>query len=334
MRLFFQLFCFTAVVVVAATGVAQEKEGEKPPAAKGTNAPLDFGFPRPETRPVERSLPKTSILRQGFRTPVGLRIGNSSAGRLITIQVTLAETPVVGDGKEMSAEKVAELEKKGNVISQSRYWVSLVENQRSELQFGERVQVVAGRTNLVGGRGMQETMVYENVGTKLGLVGRIDGDSILLQLELDQTRLLPASAKPEEGAGESSMRPRTATTTFNSTLTIPLGKTVVAGGREIETDKGKVQTWLLVSATAEGENRELVEEESQVKIFRLTRAKAESLASVLQGVFSGENVQIGVDDRSNSLIARGHPKTLETMYRLIMALDEAQADESKTEAKK
>src|SRR5262245_45132589 len=63
------------------------------------------------------------------------RSGQLSAGRLITVEVTIAETPVVGNGREMSPEKIAELDKAGKLVSQSRYWVSLVENQRSELQF-------------------------------------------------------------------------------------------------------------------------------------------------------------------------------------------------------
>src|SRR6185436_11627928 len=260
MRLMCQLFFCTALLIGTGVGMAQEAA----PAEKH-RAPANFGFPRPERR-TEAGSSNSSIFggsagRSSIRIPLHLGLmgvgddkeqkEHQSAGRLITVEVTLAETPVVGDGKEMSTEKIAELEKAGQLVSQSRYWVSLVENQRSQLQFAERVQVVSGRVNVGGGR-FQESLAYESFGTKLGLVARVDGESVLVQMELDQTRLIPAPAKAEGEATENVTRPRTATTTFQSTLTIPPGKTVVAGGKETTGDKGKVQTWLLVSARAEG----------------------------------------------------------------------------------
>jgi type II secretory pathway component GspD/PulD (secretin) len=211
--------------------------------------------------------------------------------------------------------------------------VSLVENQRSQLQFAERVPVVMGRTIASAGRGTQEAIALENLGTKLSLVGRVDGDSVLVQMELDQTRLIPAPPKPEGEASENVTRPRTATTTFQSTLTIPPGKTVVAGGKETQGDKGKVQTWLLVSARAEGARKDVADGGPQIKIFRLIDAKAESLATVCQGIFAGENLQIGVDARTNSIIARGDEKTLQILARILAGLDEKDL-EKKVEAKK
>lgn len=262
---------------------------------------------------------------------------DSSAERLITVEVVLAETPAVGNGKEMTAEKIAELEKAGKLISQSRYWVSLVENQASNLQFAERVPLVIGRVSGAGGRGTQESVAYENVGTKLQLVARAQGDSVVLQLELDQTRLIPAVAKPEGEAAESVARQHTATTAFHSTLTIPSGKTIVAGGREMLTDKGKVQTWLLISATADDAQRtasvdENAAAEPQLKIFRLFEANAGSMATMLQQVFAGQEVRIAVDERTNSVIARGDPKTLNLIYLILMGLDEK--DLKKSEVKK
>jgi hypothetical protein len=327
MRLTCQLFFCTALIIGAGAGMAQEAA-----PAEEHRAPANFGFPRPERR-TEAGSSSSSLFggsagRSSIRIPLHLGFagigddqGNKSAGRLITVEVTLAETPVVGNGKEMSAEKIADLEKAGQLVSQSRYWVSLVENQRSQLQFAERVQVVSGRMNVGGGR-FQESLAYESFGTKLGLVGRVDGDSVLVQMELDQTRLIPAPAKAEGEASESVTRPRTATTTFQSTLTVPPGKTVVAGGKETTGDKGKTQTWLLVSARTEGEKREVADDEPKIKIFRLMNAKAEMLAAAMQGIFVGENVQIGVDSRTNSLIVRGNDKTLAVIYRILIGLDE------------
>jgi hypothetical protein len=290
MRLSCQLFCCAALLFAAAAVIAQEdRAGQQLPAADEHRPPPNWGFPRPEKWP-ESSSSSSSIfggsasrpsiripLRLGF-TGIGDDQENKSAGRLITVEVTLAETPVVGNGKEMTAEKIAELEKAGKLVSQSRYWVSLVENQRSQLQFAERVPIVMGRTIASGGRGTQEAIALESLGTKLSLLGRIDGESVLVQMELDQTRLVPAPTKPEGEASENVTRPRTATTTFQSTLTIAPGKTVVAGGKETQGEKGKVQTWLLVSARAEGARKEVADAGSQIKIFRLIDAKAESLA--------------------------------------------------------
>ncbi|MGI8978772.1 MAG: secretin N-terminal domain-containing protein [Pirellulaceae bacterium] len=326
MRISSQLFVYAALLFGTVAGVAQDKGGEQPAAPKGTNAPLDFGFPRPEKfpDPTYRDLGTSggSTGRTAVKFQQPLKVERQSAGRLITVEVIVAETPVVGNSKEMTAEKIAELEKAGKLISQSRCWVSLVENQRSQLQFGERVSVVVGRVN-VGGRGMQESMAYENVGTKLSMVGRIDGDSILVQMELDQTRLIPPPAKADGDAGESVARPHTATTSYQSTLTIPPGKTVVAGGKETQTENGKVQTWLLVSANSEGAKRDVGGDTSPIRIFRLINAKAESLAPVIQGIFREENVQIAVDARTNSLIVRGDAKSLDLLRAILSTLDEA-----------
>ena len=331
-----QLFFCTALLIGAGAGMAQESA-----PAEEHRAPANWGFPRPEKSPFGPSVFSSSSasgrpsiripLRLGF-TGIGDDQEHKSAGRLITVEVTLAETPVVGNSKEMSAEKIAELEKAGQLVSQSRYWVSLVENQRSQLQFAERVQVVSGRVNVSGGR-VQESFVYESFGTKLGLVARVDGDSVLVQMELDQTRLVPAPAKAEGDAAESVARPRTATTTFQSTLTIPPGKTVVAGGKETQGEKGKVQTWLLVSARADEARKEVADAGQQVKIFRLMDAKAEVLATILQGVFVGENLQIAADARTNSIIARGDEKTLKILYGILAGLDERDLEKKAAEKK-
>ncbi|MFN0020860.1 MAG: secretin N-terminal domain-containing protein [Pirellulaceae bacterium] len=331
------LIGLVAVISLTAAGAAQENRAPQPrPAVEEHRAPVDWGFARPENEFPRVRYRESETTRTSIRLPEGVSQklkGSSPTGRLITVEVTMVEAPVVGNGREMSVEKIAELEKAGKLVSQSRYWVSLVENQVSELQFGERVQVVVGRTNLGGSRGVQESSVYEEVGTKLSMVGRVDGDSVLVQMDLNQTRLIPAPAKAEGDNSESVARPRNATTTFKSTLTILPGKTVVAGGRETQTDKGIVQTWLLVSAHAEDKKPEAAAAEPIVKIFRLINAKAESLAPIMQGIFAHDNLQIAVDARTNNIIARGDEKTLQILYRLLTVLDE-QFEEKKPEAKK
>ena len=337
MRLTCLLICLVAAVFLTAAGLAQEsRPPQQLPAKEEHRAPLNFGFPRPEREFPGFRFRDPETTEAAIRIPEGVSLklkGNSPPSRLISVEVTVAEALVVGNGREMSAEKIAELEGAGKLVSLSRYWVSLVENQVSELQFGERVQVVVGRTNLGGSRGVQESSVYEEIGTKLSMVGRVDGDSVLVQMDLNQTRLIPAPAKPEGEASETVARPRNATTTFKSTLTIPPGKTAVAGGRETQTDKGIVQTWLLVSGHAEEEKPKVAADEPKVKIFRLINAKAEGVAIVMQGFFAAENVRIGVDARTNSIIARGDEKSLQILYQLLTALD--QPDEvKKAEAKK
>ena len=257
-----------------------------------------------------------------IRVSPSLKFEHQSAGRLISVEVILAETPVVGNGKDMSVEKIAELEKAGKLLSHSRYWVSLVENQPSDLQFGERLPLVLGRTNFGGGRASQEAVALENVGTKLSLLGRVDGDSVLVKMELEQSRLIPSPAKAEGDAAEAVFRPRLATTTYQSTLTIPPGKTTIAAGKETVGEQGRVQTWLLVSATAEGAKREAGDDGSQTKIFRLLNAKPEPLAKAMLGIFGKDTLQIGVDERTNSLIVRGNANTLEIIQRIIISLDQ------------
>ncbi|HUE72747.1 MAG TPA: secretin N-terminal domain-containing protein, partial [Pirellulaceae bacterium] len=222
------------------------------------------------------------------------------------------------------AERLTELEKAGKVASLSRLRVSTLENAPSIVQFGERVSIVTGRTSF-GGRGSQDMLSQENVGTMVSLTARVDhDDSILIEFQAEQSRLAPAATKADgENAERPVEMPRTMTITTKSTLRILPGKSVVAGSKATRTDHGTTQTWILVSAMAEAAARD---EAAVLKIMTLKNAQAEGLARLLEGVFRGEDFRAAVDARSNKLIISGNPALLERIIPLVAELDQS-ADE-------
>jgi type II secretory pathway component GspD/PulD (secretin) len=240
-------------------------------------------------------------------------------GRLISVEVVIAD--VTGEAGEMTAERLAELEKAGQVKSLSRLRVSTLENAPSMVQFGERVSVVTGHTSF-GGRGSQNVTAQENLGTMVSVTARVDqDDSILMEFQAEQTRLAPTAARAEgENADRPAELPRTTTIATKSTLRIPQGKSVVAGSKTMRTPQGMTHTWILVSAHAEAAAPEA---ESVLKIMALKHAQGEAIAGLLAGVFPTANYRVAVDARTNSLIISGSPAVLEKVVPLIAELDQA-----------
>jgi type II secretory pathway component GspD/PulD (secretin) len=266
----------------------------------------------------------------GIRPQAGVRATRntasapqSQAGRLIAVEVVIAD--VVGEAKEMTTEQLAELEKAGNVTSLSRLHLSALENNPSVVQFGERVSLVTGRTSF-GGRGSQDMLSQENLGTMVSVTARVEPDqSIVMELNAELTRLAPVAPRPEgENADRPVELPRTNTLTTKSTLRIPPGKSVVAGGKTAKTEHGTTQTWILVSAAVQAG---APDEAAVLKIMSLKHAKADALATLLTGLLRGEDYRIAVDARTNRLIVSGTPGVLERIVPLIAELDQA-ADES------
>jgi type II secretory pathway component GspD/PulD (secretin) len=244
-------------------------------------------------------------------------------GRLISVEVVIAD--VTGEAGEMTAERLAELEKAGQVKSLSRLRVSTLENAPSMVQFGERVSVVTGHTSF-GGRGSQNVTAQENLGTMVSVTARVDhDDSILMEFQAEQTRLAPTAARAEgENADRPAELPGTTTITTKSTLRIPQGKSVVAGSKTMRTAQGMTQTWILVSAHAEA-----AAAESVLKILALKHAQGEAIAALLAGVFPPANLRVAVDARTNSLIISGSPTVLEKVVPLIAELDQAKDEAAK-----
>ncbi len=244
------------------------------------------------------------------------------AGRLVSVEVVIADV-TGGEDRPLTAERLAELEKGGQVTSLSRLRLSALENQPAVVQFGERVSLVTGRTSL-GGRGAQDMMAQENLGTMVSVTARVEDDqSIVMEFQAEQTRFAPAAARAEgDNIERPAELPRTAKITAQSTLRIEPGKSVVAGGKTTRTEQGTMQTWILVSATAEPARPKAADEAATLKVFTLMHAKAESLAELIQTVFRGDDLHVAADTRSNCLIVPGDDQTLDMIQRLLTRLDE------------
>ena len=241
------------------------------------------------------------------------------AGRLVSVEVVIAD--VLGDdAAEMTAERLAELEKAGQVASLSRLRLSALENVPSVVQFGERVAVVTGRSNFGGGRGSQEMVSQENLGTVVSVTARVEPDqSVVMELSAEVTRLAPTPARAEgDNAERATEYPKTTTLMAKSTLRIPPGKAVVAGGKTTKSAEGTTQTWVLVSASASAD----APDTAVLKVISLHHAQAEPLATLLSGLFRGESFRAAVDARSNKLIVSGSPSMLERIVPLVAELDQ------------
>jgi type II secretory pathway component GspD/PulD (secretin) len=333
---------------------------------------------------------RRSDFQQSARSGV---IQQKAAGRLVSVEVVIADLSSDGDETEMTAEKLAELDKAGKVTSLSRVRLSALENQQAVVQFGEQVPIVTGRTFSGASQGTareltrnfdpaqmlrsldvnknnmlepnelsnrssffirsaaeragldmneplpidklttalqqargdargasQEVVTLKSVGTLVSVTARVDQDeSILMELNVEQSR--PPAAANTEGDGAARSEPQTATITSQTTLRVPQGKTVVAGSKQTKT----VQTWILVSAQADAKRPAEEDNAALLKIFTLVHAQPQNVAELIRTIFRGEEVRVGIDDRTNSLVVHGDAEKLDVVYRLIIRLDEAGA---------
>ena len=153
------------------------------------------------------------------------------------------------DDIRLSVEKLAG-EGKLQLVSHIR--LSTLEQLPATFQVGEMVPVVTGR-QVVGGGGRggspftAASVSYENVGTIVSVTPGIDGDDAILEITAEKSRV-ENQQMPETDDASTPLPPRRSTSTVRSTVRVPNGSYVVAGGATFAGEDGRKEMLVLVTA--------------------------------------------------------------------------------------
>jgi type II secretory pathway component HofQ len=184
----------------------------------------------------------------------------ASPGRAVTIELLMVE--LSADAKDAKAAidlgasaddirlTVEKLAGEGKLQLVSHIRLSTLEQLPATFQVGEMVPVVTGRQVVGGGRGGVATAAsvsYENVGTIVSVTPGIDGDDAILEITAEKSRV-ENQQMPETDDASTPLPPRRSTSTVRSTVRVPNGSYVVAGGATFAGDDGRKEMLVLVTA--------------------------------------------------------------------------------------
>jgi type II secretory pathway component GspD/PulD (secretin) len=261
--------------------------------------------------------------------------------RSVTIDVLIAGGAGDVPAGEVTPAAIRELEKAGQLDWVTRMRLTTVENDRAQVQVGERTSIVTGRTQrggFPGTGGETATMAYVNIGTTIEAIARVaDDGSIIIALTAEKSWLEPtvAPAAPAAEAADSppalqaprspsAELPRTRNLTAKTTVTVKPGEPTLALAQNASAGQDESQVWIVLTAKVAEGRKPVAAEAPVLKVFYLKFGKVADLAKVLASVFDREpRLKIAVDERINGIIAQGPPATLEVVEALLTQLDAA-----------
>jgi hypothetical protein len=171
----------------------------------------------------------------------------------VSVTVTIVEAPPSRLPADESAgtllKRIKKLEAGGELSSWTRIRLSVVEGTSGFAQFGERTPRVSGRA-VARGRTLK-SYVLENVGTLVGCTARVVGDTVIAELNVEQSRIVPPLVESDKPADAAVTPPPSAkrTLTTKTSVKIKNGATVVLSGSQITTsDEKSLRTLILVTA--------------------------------------------------------------------------------------
>jgi type II secretory pathway component GspD/PulD (secretin) len=173
---------------------------------------------------------------------------------MVWLEVLVGDVPIKAAKTAASEGKLGPEEIRRQMEVLIRAELTAVENQPAFVQVGRREARITG-TSFISSSATVNSVTFENVGTMLGFTSRVAAGGIaIVQLDIQDSRLGPA----EEGTpitipskGEPIRTPHSEMFSTQTTLRIPDGQTVVAGGMAREAKAGK-QRLVLVTARVLG----------------------------------------------------------------------------------
>jgi type II secretory pathway component GspD/PulD (secretin) len=226
-----------------------------------------------------------------------------------------------GPSEEVAA-RVRELQSEGRIDVVDRIRLTTVEDQKAQFQAGRVAPVVSGRS--FAGRGVspqrsQLSYQQKNLGTLITAVARVDGNAIVVELQVEKSQLERRAGSPKPD--DEFVPLATETLTTQATVRIRSGKTVLAGSLETRADTKSSEQLILASARllepalrAEDVAPTQSATKRQIRIFSLQHTDAEAAAAIIKELSDddSEQIKVAVDSRSNSLIVAA-----EKVYQLV-----------------
>jgi type II secretory pathway component GspD/PulD (secretin) len=194
------------------------------------------------------------------------------APRLVAVELLLAEIPTqAGAGgkaveeKELTGSsqavlaKVEALRRSGamSVFKQMRF--TAVENQSLTLQNGEMTPYVTGVTLRPNGAA-SKMVQQQSTGTVTAVTARVRGQSVALDLNLSDSRLIIPPDGIEIGKDENGnvfRAPIMARSSWNTTLTIPSGQATALHSIKTDGKGGTIRTVLIVAVRIQPESTQV-----------------------------------------------------------------------------
>lgn len=179
--------------------------------------------------------------------------------KMVEIEVRIVETsgdqdddrldPAVATEEAMA--RVRELEKQGKLDVVNRIRLTTLDLQPAFVQVGERRPIVAAR-NISAGRATY-SYNYENVGTILRVTPRIAGTDVVMELDIEKSRLDDARPVADDQDDDDSLiPPRIVVAMCQTTIRVAPGQTVIAGGMQSQSDDGNATFLVLATARIAG----------------------------------------------------------------------------------
>jgi len=262
---------------------------------------------------------------------VAVRADEPQAGQVVSLDVLLADVSgaAVGDS-EMTAAKVLDLERQGKLDAATRIKLSVIENSQGMVNFSEAAPVATGRQDFGGGfgggggRGASTAYSMQNYGTMVQVTARVEQDgSIVLNLQVERSRLVANRPAGEEGGAASIAATKTTQARVHTTARLASNKPTIVGSQQAGVGKEAIHTYVVLTASVPEGGKAAAAPDIKLKFFQLSNARASDMSKVLREVLTSMPFTVGADERSNSLIVSGSPDILDIIQNLLARLDEA-----------
>ena len=260
-----------------------------------------------------------------------IRADEPQAGQVVSLDVLLADVSgaAVGDS-EMTAAKVLDLERQGKLDAATRIKLSVIENSQGMVNFSEAAPVATGRQDFGGGfgggggRGASTAYSMQNYGTMVQVTARVEQDgSIVLNLQVERSRLVANRPAGEEGGAASIAATKTTQARVHTTARLASNKPTIVGSQQAGVGKEAIHTYVVLTASVPEGGKAAAAPDIKLKFFQLSNARASDMSKVLREVLTSMPFTVGADERSNSLIVSGSPDILDIIQNLLARLDEA-----------
>ena len=260
------------------------------------------------------------------------------ASRSVTIDVVIASGPRDAAAGEMTPAALAELEKAGKLDWLTRTRLATIENDRASVQIGERTPLVVGRVarggaGPFGEAGAQNMTTMVNVGATVEAIPRVLEDgSIAVNLSVERTWLEPTPAAGEAADSAPALSPaptqRTGTINMKLTARVQPGEPTLVAAQSSSSGAGASQIWIVLTASAAANKPAAGDEAAaELKIFRLTFAKASDAAKLLEALLGKQPAKITADVRTNSVLVQAPPDTMDMVQAILTKVDVEQPKE-------
>lgn len=183
------------------------------------------------------------------------------ASKMVEIEVLIVETTSRDDQKDdriqfadlaegnRAESLVRELEKQGKLDVLNRIRLTTLDQQPAHVHVGERRPVVTSKRYTSRAGAVSTAAEYQNVGTILQVTPRVAGDGVVMDLEIEKSRLDYAPPAPDgQNDDNTLLPPRITVATCQTTITVASGKTVIAGGMQTQSDQEGSMFLVLVKA--------------------------------------------------------------------------------------